>query len=841
MIFEDQNVEFPKDWSQTASNVVTSKYFSGALGTPSREKSLKQVVERVSRTLTDWGKQSSYFNKFSAKVFEYELSYILVHQKAAFNSPVWFNCGVLENMNQFSACFINSVEDQMKSIMDLAKTEAMLFKWGSGTGTNLSVLRSSREGLSGGGIASGPVSFMKGYDAFAGVIKSGGKTRRAAKMVILNVDHPDIQEFIDSKANEEKKAWALIEQGYDGSFTGEAYGSIAFQNANHSVRVSDAFMQAVLEDKPWTTKSVLTNTVQEECSSRQLLLNMAKACHVCGDPGIQFDTIINHWHTCPNSGRIEASNPCSEYMFLNDTACNLSSINLMQFRKDNGCFDLKAFCHTVEIMILAQEIMVGYADYPTPKITKNSHDFRPLGLGYANLGALLMSFGLSYDSQEARTYAGLITAIMTGQAYKISALMAKIHGPFKAYPLNKEPMLRVMRQHKNALKDIPPGVAKVPKELYDYAEKVWDQVLDLGEKWGYRNAQATVLAPTGTIAFMMDCDTTGIEPDIALVKYKKLVGGGLLKIVNQTVPLALSQLGYTEKQVTRITDYIDQQGTIEGCPDLQETHLSIFDCAFKAQNGTRSISYMGHIKMMAACQPFLSGAISKTVNMPEHSTDQDIYQTFIESWKRGLKAVAIYRDGSKRSQPLRTSLSEKKKETVSAVSRKRLPPERTSLTHKFSIGGHEGYITVGMYEDKRPGEIFITMAKEGSVVSGLMDSFATAISLALQYGVPLKILIDKFMYTRFEPSGWTSNSDIPLAKSILDYIFKWLSLKFPESTDPDDQEDGLSKEDSAKEVVMKKGLKYQIDTIPCWTCGSIMVPSGSCYRCLNCGNTSGCS
>lgn len=866
IIFDESGVEFPKSWSQMATNVVTSKYFAGAVGTNQRERSVKQLVERVSRTISDWGKQGQYFdNDESTEIFYNELAHILVNQKASFNSPVWFNCGVADNNNQFSACFINSVQDTMESILDLVKTEGMLFKWGSGTGTNLSSLRSSKEGLGGGGTASGPVSFMKGYDAFAGVIKSGGKTRRAAKMVILNADHPDIEDFITCKSNEEKKAWALIESGYDPSFNGEAYSSVAFQNANHSVRVTDDFMESVSNNRSWQTRSIVKKQISDEYPAKDLLMKMADSAHICGDPGIQYDTTINKWHTCPKSGRIEASNPCSEYMFLNDSACNLSSINLIKFRNEDGTFDYNGFLYTVGIMIIAQEILVENASYPTPQIAQNSVDFRPLGLGYANLGALLMSRAEAYDSEDGQNFAALLTALMTGWAYRTSALMSAVKGPFTYFDINKEDMLRVMAQHKEALDNVQNLKNSFQEEgtsLHNIAELIWTDVCNFGKDFGIRNAQATVLAPTGTIGFMMDCDTTGIEPDLALVKYKKLVGGGYLKIVNQTIPLALKTLGYSSEQVNQIIQYIDEHETIEGCSDLKKEDLAIFDCAFKPANGTRSIHYMGHIRMMGAVQPFLSGAISKTVNMPNEVSNQDIFNAYMEAWKGGLKSIAIYRDGSKRTQPLNTSKEDQSQSKEShpwGAYRKRLPDERQSITHKFNVGGHEGYITAGMYEDGSVGEIFIVMAKEGSVVSGLMDSFATAISLALQYGVPLEVLSNKFSHTRFEPSGWTSNKQIPVAKSIMDYIFRWLTIKFLSKKNDVEKADN-SKIEIAEidKVEIKKieektievidaehheadAFENQEDAIPCSTCGSIMVRNGSCYRCLNCGGTSGCS
>ena len=698
-------------------------------------------------------------------------------------------------------CFINSVQDTMSSIMDLAKTEAMLFKFGSGAGSNLSTIRSSREKMTGGGTASGPVSFMKGYDAFAGVVKSGGKTRRAAKMVILDAGHPDIVDFIDSKLNEEKKAWALIEAGYDPSFTGEAYGSVAFQNANHSVRVTDAFMQAVVNDQEWTTHAVVDGAPMDTYKARDIFRKMAEAAHVCGDPGIQYDTTINDWHTSANTDRIHASNPCSEYMFLNDTACNLASLNLMKFVDADGEFDPEAYRFAAKVTLTAQEILVDNASYPTPRIEENSHKFRPLGLGYANLGALLMSRGLAYDSDEGRNFAAALTAIMHGEAYKQSAIIARDHGgPFLAYDENRAPFLRVINKHRDAAYKIPSN--GVPQTLQTHARAVYDEALALGEKHGYRNAQVTVLAPTGTIAFMMDCDTTGVEPDIALIKYKKLVGEGFLKIVNQTVPSALRKLGYDAAQVTEVLDYINDRETIEGAPHIKPEHLSVFDCAFKPVNGTRSIHYMGHVRMMGAIQPFISGAISKTVNMPEAATAEEIETVYLEGWKLGLKAIAVYRDNSKRSQPLSTGkkkdgdvvdseiVANLKKELAKAQAeaalphRRRLPAERTAVTHKFDIAGHEGYITVGLYPDGQPGEIFLKMAKEGSTVSGLMDSFATTVSVALQYGVPLRDLVNKFAHVRFEPSGFTGNGEIPIAKSIVDYIFRWLGSRF---LGPDDK------------------------------------------------------
>jgi ribonucleoside-diphosphate reductase alpha chain len=853
VIFEQKDVEVPKSWSVTATNVVVSKYFHGKIGTPQRETSVKQIVERVARTIMLWGKEQSYFaSEEDAEIFYDELTFILVNQYMSFNSPVWFNVGI-EEKPQCSACFINSVEDTMESILELARTEGRLFKWGSGTGSNLSTLRSSREGLSGGGTASGPVSFMKGYDAFAGVIKSGGKTRRAAKMVILNADHPDINDFIKCKAEEEKKAWALIDAGYDGGFNvvGGAYDSIFYQNANHSVRATDDFMRSVIDDREWVTRAVHGGQPMEKFRARAMMNLMTETAWLCGDPGMQFHTTINKWHTCPNSAPINASNPCSEYMFLDDSACNLASLNLMKFRTEDGEFNTEAFCHAVNITITAQEIEIDNASYPTQKIGHNSHDYRPLGLGYANLGALLMARGLAYDSDEGRAYSAAVTALMCGQAYKQSSLIGKEMGTFKGYKKNRDAMLKVMKMHGLAADQIQDKY--VPGDLLTAARKVWDDAVVLGKEYGFRNAQATVLAPTGTIGFMMDCDTTGVEPDIALVKYKKLVGGGMLKIVNQTVPLSLKKLGYLDEQIEHILAYINKNDTIEGAPHLKEEHLPVFDCAFKPAKGERTIHFMGHVKMMAAVQPFLSGAISKTVNMPSDIKPEDIANTYVEAWRMGLKAIAIYRDGCKRTQPLNTSLDEAVSKPKQKPMRRRLSDERRAVTHKFSIGGHEGYITVGLYEDGTAGEIFITMSKEGSTISGLMDAFATSVSMALQYGVPLRVLSEKFSHMRFEPSGFTGNKEIPIAKSILDYIFRWLGKKFLplddqpriiEVSDPPPS-DGIGEVKilTAPNREQKEAEVYQAqaDAPPCHQCGSIMIRSGSCYKCRNCGETSGCS
>jgi len=1032
-VFEQADCEVPSFWSQMATNVVVSKYFRGALGTPRRETSVKQVISRVVDTIARWGRDGGYFaTESDAQAFQDELCHLILHQKMSFNSPVWFNLGVASSKPQISACFINSVDDTMDSILSLAKTEGMLFKYGSGTGTNLSTIRSSTESLAGGGTASGPVSFMKGFDAFAGVIKSGGTTRRAAKMVILNADHPDVEEFVTCKVNEERKAWTLIEGGYDSSFTGEAYASVFFQNSNNSVRVTDEFMRAVAEDRDWhlyavTDRSRIIKTVK----ARDLMRLMAESAWQCGDPGIQYDTTINDWHTSANSGRINASNPCfpadarvhttaglipfgelydrafagerfhvythratadtpgtgvlatqplaimrsgvkpivrltfsngeqlrctpnhriwtlnrgfvaaseltasdrvlttaagaptaepalvasgaargapthgdpafdgeprdstaqmvsreddgaamvynltepvhhsyivdgfvvancSEYMYLDDTSCNLASINLTRFLNEDGSIDIDAYRHAVHITITAQEILVSNASYPTEKIAKNSEDFRPLGLGYANLGALLMARGVPYDSPQGRDLAACLTAVLTGEAYAQSARIAHEIGPFNGYAVNRRPMLRVIGKHREAAYNIPSD--GIEPELIAAARHAWDEAHELGARHGYRNAQATVLAPTGTISFMLDCDTTGVEPDIALVKYKKLVGGGMLKIVNQTVPAALRRLGYGETAIADIVAYIDANDTIEGAPHLRDDDIPVFDCAFTPQHGSRSITWQGHLRMMAAVQPFISGAISKTVNVPNEATVEDIERAYTDGWKLGLKAVAIYRDGSKRSQPLATSIDKTTGQRLQVVERplrRRLPSERQALTHRFEVGGHEGYITVGLYEDGTPGEIFLKMAKEGSTVSGLMDSFATAISLALQYGVPLTALIDKFSHTRFEPQGFTKNPEIPIAKSVMDYIFRWLASRFL-SIDERDRL-GIIRRDEEGEPVDISSVRAQLSVVQpsnadapgafvnqsdaptCSDCGSLMVRNGACYKCFNCGATSGCS
>ena len=901
VIFEQPDVEVPAAWSMNATNIVASKYFYGPLGTPARETSVRQLIDRVVDTIGRWGREGGYFEDDEAEAFESELRYLLVNQYAAFNSPVWFNVGV-ETTPQCSACFINSVQDTMESIMDLATREALLFKWGSGTGSNLSTLRSSKEALSGGGTPSGPVSFMRGYDAFANVIKSGGKTRRAAKMIILNADHPDIMEFVWCKASEERKAWSLIAAGYDGSLNGDAYSSVAFQNANHSVRVSDDFMQAVEDDATYWTRAVTTNEPVEEVRARDVLRGIAEATHQCGDPGMQFDTTINDWNPCASTDRIYASNPCSEYMFLDDTACNLASLNLLKFYDlESHDFDAEAFRHAAHVLITAQEILVSNASYPSPQIRDNSEQFRPLGLGYTNLGALLMARGLAYDSPEGRGLAGAITAVMTGEAYAQSARVARRVGPFGAYHANRDPFLRVIGKHRDAVAAIE-ALDSVPDDLRDAAQGAWDEALRLGRRYGYRNAQATVLAPTGTIAFMMDCDTTGVEPDIALVKYKNLSGGGYLKIVNRTVPAALARLGYDADDRERIVAHIDAQGTIEGAPGLDAAHLPIFDCAFKAAGGERSIEPMGHVRMMGAAQPFLSGAISKTVNVPEDATADEIMQTYVEAWKLGVKAVAIYRDNSKRIQPLETTqrvdgekldAAAEAGAAVAALSspadeptivdeaisppayrRHRLPDDRHAVIHKFSVGEHEGYLTVGEYAGGEPGEVFIHISKEGSTVSGLMDAVGALTSVALQSGVPMETLVRKFSHSRFEPSGWTRNPQMGYASSILDYVFRWMGMRYLESersdvaagqaplplqgSEPDEERSVAGARDSVDDAAVPGFLTNlpmaaassaaavgefhnQLDAPLCHSCGHVMVRNGSCYRCFNCGETSGCS
>jgi ribonucleoside-diphosphate reductase alpha chain len=966
-IFQQVDCEVPRSWSQLATNVVASKYFYGDLasgnGSPAegkREFSARQLIDRVTRTIADWGKADGYFaTAEDAARFYDELTVLCLNQYGSFNSPVWFNVGLYHDYGlsgpannwrwdeeargvvkatsayefpQASACFIQSVSDDMEGIMRLAKSEAMLFKFGSGTGTDLSSLRSSHEKLSGGGRPSGPVSFMRVYDAIASVVKSGGKTRRAAKMQTLKCWHPDILEFIECKTKEEKKAQSLIRAGYEANFNGEAYSSVMFQNANLSVRCTDSFLSAVEADGDWTTRSVTTGQPMQTYKARLLLDKIALGTWLCGDPGVQYEDTIQRWHTCPNTAPINSSNPCSEYMFIDDSACNLSSINLMKFRREDGSFDAERFRAAVRIFITAQEVLVDHASYPTEVIAGNSHKFRPLGLGYANLGSLLMASGLPYDSEAGRALAAAITAIMHGQAYLTSAEHAANLGAFEGFAINREPMLRVMEMHRDAALAIDKSA---PAELLAQAKSVWADCLDLGRKHGYRNSQVTVLAPTGTIAFMMDCDTTGIEPDIALVKYKQLAGGGMLKIVNRTVPMAMRKLGYDEPVIRGVLEYIDAHDTIEGAPGLASAHLPVFDCAFAPPQGGRSIHFRGHLRMMAAVQPFLSGAISKTCNVPHEATVDDVRGAYIEGWKLGLKALAIYRDGSKGSQPVSTKAESDEwpsdkagavehSESLSSTSptgavpagaesrpggeavpvappanqprRERLPHTRRSLTHKFNIQGHEGYINVGFYPDGRPGELFITMAKEGSTIGGLMDVLGTAISIGLQYGVPLEVFVNKFAHSRFEPAGFTKNPDIPIAKSIADYIFRWLGMEFipgyreanapkrPSAAEPAVehapsgipilkvnghrtatiadlehaeavmgagaiQPDPVAAPTSADEAVLGEGLgeqdrqfaHFQSDAPPCDNCGALTVRCGTCYRCFNCGNSMGCS
>ena len=965
-IFRQENVEVPKSWSLLATKVVVSKYFYGEQGTAERETSVRQLIHRISRTVTDWGIKDGYFNKAAGEVFYDELTWLCLNQYGAFNSPVWFNVGLFHQYGignhssrgnwyynrktgqtergntqyeypQCSACFIQSVDDNMESIMHLAHSEAMLFKFGSGTGTDLSPIRSSKEKLSGGGRPSGPLSFLKVYDQVANVVKSGGKTRRAAKMNTLRDWHGDIEEFIDAKQKEEKKAWALIEQGYDGSYNGDAYGSVMYQNENLSVRISDEFMEAALAGKEWWTRSVISGKPLQKKDAAALLSKVAEGTWICGDPGLQYDGAIQKWHTCKGTEPIHSTNPCSEYVFLNNTACNLASLNLMKFKREDGSFDVERFKAAVRIFITAQEILVDNASYPTPPIAENSHIFRTLGLGYANLGSLIMSYGLPYDSDAGRALAGALTAIMTGHAYEQSAEIASLMGPFKGYrdahcshvpnprtPDNVESMLGVIRQHRDAVEAIQPS--EEFNYLKEEARKTWNSALERGMESGYRNAQVTVLAPTGTIAFLMDCDTTGIEPDIALVKYKLLAGGGLLKIVNRTVPEGLRRLGYSAQETEKIVAHIEKSDTIEDVPEngqtvssgLKPQHLPVFDCAFKPYRGQRSIQYLAHLKMMSAAQPFISGAISKTVNMPNESTIEDIRDAYVQAWKMGLKCVAIYRDGSKRSQPLNTkrtneggdkaaagaaadqlSILESRireleaeanrlRELAGKPLRRRLSDTRTAITHKFDIAGHEGYLTVGLFEDGQPGELFITMAKEGSTIGGLMDGIGTLTSMALQYGVPLEALVRKFAHVRFEPSGFTKNPEIRNAASITDYVFRWVAFQFipgyreehlPNRNQPELAMPGLLEEERKKvnrpvpELALaedtdvldcKSGhvpsgnngkpavvrtvktlsdsvAHFQQDAPTCPNCGHVAVRNGACYKCLNCGESLGCS
>src|SRR6184192_1179144 len=878
-VFEQRDVEVPKRWSQLATNVVVSKYFRGPLGTPERERSVRQLIGRVVSTIGAWGEAQGYFaTPGDRAAFSDELTHLLLHQKASFNSPVWFNMGV-EPKPQCSACFILSVDDTMDSILDWYRKEGVIFKGGSGSGVNLSKIRSSKEQLAGGGTASGPVSFMKAADASAGVIKSGGKTRRAAKMVVLNIDHPDVEEFIKCKVEEEKKAWALIEAGYDSSLDGPAYGSVFFQNANNSVRVSDEFMQAVQEDREWKTRYVRTGEVFETYKARDLLRMIAESTYFCGDPGMQYDTTINDWHSCSNTARINASNPCSEYMHLDNSACNLASLNLLKYLRDDGVFDTESFRRAVDIIILAQDILVDNSSYPTAEITANAHAFRELGLGYANLGALLMSLGLPYDSDAGRAYAAAVTALMSGEGYLQSTRVAEATAAFAGFEVNRQPMLRVLNKHRSHAYKISPS--HVPLDLLTAAREAWDQTCGEAEKYGVENSQISVLAPTGTIAFMMDCDTTGVEPDIALVKYKKLVGGGMIKIVNNTVPAALKRLGYEAREIQEIVEYIDEQETIEGAPALRPEHLPVFDCAFRPARGARSIHPLGHLRMMGAVQPFISGAISKTINVPESATVEDIEEAYIAAWKLGLKAVAVYRDGCKKTQPLNTAKPVRAAGIAAAVGgvgkpdpvRRRLPNDRQALCHKFDVAGHEGYVHVGFFEDGAPGEIFIKMAKEGSTISGLMDTIGVLTSMALQYGVPLEVLISKFSHVRFEPSGFTKNPDIPMAKSLIDYVFRFLGARFlsgearaavglvereapplpgtvsaalaaaPEARaqagpNPIGFTSGTALDTAGRHAIT---FSPQPDAPSCPDCGALMVRNGTCYKCFNCGATSGCS
>jgi ribonucleoside-diphosphate reductase alpha chain len=881
--FEQRGVEFPKSWSQNATNIVAQKYFRGGLDSPDRERSVKQMISRVAGRIAEWGRAGGYFaTDEDADAFEMELIHILLHQKAAFNSPVWFNVGWREEgKEQCSACFILSVEDNMESILDWNTQEGMIFKGGSGSGINLSKIRGSMEPLAKGGIASGPVSFMRGADSWAGAIKSGGGTRRAAKMVVLDVDHPDVEDFIWCKAREEEKAAALRDAGFDMRLDSDAFASVQYQNANNSVRVSDEFMQAVADDADWELAARTDGSVIKTVKARELMNQIADAAWRCADPGVQYDTTINRWHTNPNTGPITASNPCSEYMSIDDSACNLASLNVMKFRRPDGSFDVADFEHAVDIVFLAQEIIVTPSSYPTERIGRNARAFRQLGLGYANLGALLMSDGIPYDSDEGRNVAAAITALMTGRGYRKSADVAAALGPYDGYEINREPHNGVMRMHREAAHEIAGDGIK--GGLLEAAQRAWDEAVELGDEHGYRNAQATVLAPTGTISFLMDCDTTGIEPDFSLVKFKELVGGGQMTIVNRTVPMALSTLGYSDHEIEQIEAYINEKGTIVGAPALKDEHLPVFDVAV----GERAISHAGHIKMMAATQPFLSGAISKTVNLPQSATVADIADAYTMGWELGLKALAIYRDGSKTAQALRTDAGEKIDAEASAPlpERRRMPRERESITHKFSIAGHEGYITAGKYEDGSVGEIFLTdIGKEGSTLRGMMNAFATAISIGLQYGVPLEVFVKKFSYMRFDPEGITTNPEIPFAKSMPDYIMRWLASRFIDDVDELEDLGILTSEVRARKEAQQAlfaadtgapagggngngtgsaepqapaaqpATSALTDTPPvrpatmagadlgpaCEQCGGMMQRTGSCYTCSSCGNNTGC-
>ncbi len=862
--FEQKDVEFPKFWSQTATNIVAQKYFRGRMASPEREHSVKQMIGRIVETIGGWGRDGGYFaTDEEADTFEAELKAILVRQYASFNSPVWFNVG-FEKEPQCSACFILSIDDSMESILDWIRREGIIFRGGSGSGLNLSRLRSSKEQLSKGGYASGPVSFMRGADASAGTIKSGGKTRRAAKMVVLDVDHPDVEEFIWCKAKEERKARVLEQAGYDMSLNSPDWASIQYQNANNSVRVTDQFMEAVVEGKEWSLTARTDGSVVETSDARDLLRQIAEAAWECADPGVQYDTTINSWHTLPNTGRINASNPCSEYMSIDDSACNLASLNLMKFRREDGEFDVEAFEHAVDVVFLAQEIAVGYSSYPTPEIGKNAKAFRQLGLGYANLGALLMARGLPYDSDEGRAYAAAITALMTGRGYRKSAQVARRMGPFAGYQPNAAAMIGVIAKHRAAVGNIDHSHS-VPDDLLSSARRAWDDALEIGEVSGYRNAQATVLAPTGTISFMMDCDTTGVEPDFSLVKSKKLVGGGEITIVNKTVPMALGEIGYAPTEADEIVAFIDERNTVVGAPHLKTEHYPVFDCAI----GDRAIHYMGHVKMMGAVQPFISGAISKTVNLPEEITVEEISQLLIESWQLGVKAIAIYRDNCKVAQPLSkkgdagaTTLAPVAAVPGALPQRRRLPDDRVEVGRKFKVGEYEGYIHVGLFDDGTPGDIFVDIAKEGTTLAGLMNSFMISVSLGLQYGVPLEVYVSKFSHMRFEPSGITNDADIRVAKSIVDYIFRWMGKKFL-STDQQEEAGILTAEVKARlaaayadadgEVTAAAAVLEPVppgqtalfnqweDAVECARCGGRMVRTGSCYTCRDCGTNTGCS
>jgi ribonucleoside-diphosphate reductase alpha chain len=854
--FEQKDVEFPRFWSQTATNIVAQKYFRGRMASPERERSVKQMIGRVVDTISGWGRAGGYFaTEGEAETFEAELKAILVNQYASFNSPVWFNVG-FEEKPQCSACFILSIEDSMESILDWIRREGVIFRGGSGSGLNLSKVRSSKEQLSKGGYASGPVSFMRGADASAGTIKSGGKTRRAAKMVILDVDHPDVDEFIWCKAKEERKARALEQMGYDMSLDSPDWASIQYQNANNSVRVTDAFMEAVETDADWNLTARTDGTVIETVKARQLLRDIAAAAWECADPGVQYDTTINAWHTCPNTGRINASNPCSEYMHIDDSACNLASLNLMKFRREDGEFDVEAFEHAVDVLFLAQEICVGYSSYPTPEIERNAKAYRQLGLGYANLGALLMARGLPYDSDEGRAYAAAITGLMTGRAYRKSAEIASRMGAYAGYQPNAAAMIGVIAKHRAAVGNIEHS-ASVPKDLLSACRQAWDDALNLGEVNGYRNAQATVLAPTGTISFMMDCDTTGVEPDFSLVKSKKLVGGGEITIVNRTVPLGLEKLGYAPQEIEEVVAFIDERNSIVGAPYVKTEHYPVFDCAV----GERAIHYLGHVKMMGAVQPFISGAISKTVNLPESATVEDVAQLLVDSWRLGVKAIAIYRDNCKVAQPLSSSKDKDQPAAIPPVplkERKRLPDDRQEVGRKFRVGEYEGYIHVGLYEDGSPGDIFVDIAKDGTTMAGLMNSLMIAVSMGLQYGVPPEVYVSKLSHLRFEPSGLTNDADIRNAKSIVDYIFRWFGKKF---LTPEQQEEAgiMSAEVKAKLAASYADGTAEAETheapppgqtalfnafedaVECAKCGGRMVRTGSCYTCRDCGTNTGCS